>query len=163
MKLWLSKPRHLRFRFRTPPERMTSTIISTMHISKQQILLLKAGRIVEKAYKGKVIRVVNTLANEQGQFDEIALKIRRSAQLPIEVVRGDLPKDDASPMTYARKLAKADGNVGSNVLIIDDVSFCRLLLRRESDHGGVPRAAHSTALIETWPCREANGRCRPFL
>ena len=82
-----------------------------------------SGGIVEKAYKGKVIRVVNTLANEQGQFDEIALRIRRSAQLPIEVVRGDLPKDDASPMTYARKLAKADGNVGSNVLIIDDVSL----------------------------------------
>lgn len=86
-----------------------------------------SGGIVEKAYKGKVVRVVNTIANEQGLFDEIVLKIRRSAQLPIESVRGDLPKD-ATPMTYARKLTKADDNVGSTVLLVDDAALPIILV-----------------------------------
>ena len=78
-----------------------------------------SGGIVEKAYRGKTIRVVNvTKAVEQDLLNSIALRIRRSAQLPIDVEAGAIP-DGESAMAYARAAAKADG-IGATVVVVDD-------------------------------------------
>ena len=82
----------------------------------------QSGGIVEKAYKGKVIRVINTV-NEPylSKLDAIVLKIRRSAQLPVELSCGEIP-NGLLPFSYAKDAA-GYGNTGATVVIIENKSL----------------------------------------
>ena len=76
-----------------------------------------SGGIVERAYKGKVLRIYNAQRTVPSDIvSAAALETRLSAQLPIEVV--PLDSTDAATMTGAAKLANAE-NVGAAVVIAD--------------------------------------------
>lgn len=77
----------------------------------------QSGGIVERAYKGKVLRIYN--AQNAVPFDIVSkatMETRLSAQLPIEAVSHD--STDAATIAGAAKLANAE-NVGAAVVIID--------------------------------------------
>ena len=89
-----------------------------------------SGGIVERAYKGKVLRVYNaqkTVASDL--VATAAYETRLSAQLPIEVV--GLDSADAATIAGATKLANAE-NVGAAVVITDAPSQAIILSSPDS-------------------------------
>ena len=77
-----------------------------------------SGGIVEKAYTGRTIQIVNaSTSTDKATVDAIALKIRRSAQLPVEASAGEA-STAKSPIPYARAVAKS-GNAGATVVLVE--------------------------------------------
>ncbi len=78
-----------------------------------------SGGIVEKAYRGKVIRIANAQnAIPAKLVSDIAYQARLNSQLPIEVKDG-IPEREECPISMASKLL-AEENVGAAIVVVDD-------------------------------------------
>ena len=78
-----------------------------------------SGGIVEKAYRGNVLRIINTqTAANQDVVAGIVTRMRYSSQLPIEVSPKAIPSEQ-TPIEFASS-ARTEKDVGAAVIIVDN-------------------------------------------
>ena len=90
-----------------------------------------AGGIVEKVYKGKVLRVLDAQdAVPTDKVVELTRKIRWTSLLPVEVVKGPAERKGCA-LEAAGGLAAQDG-VGAGVLLVEDAKLPIILASPDS-------------------------------
>ena len=81
-----------------------------------------SGGIVEKAYTGKVFRILNAQTDYAGEpLMKLTKDIRHTALLPIECVQGEVPAGKC-PFDVAEQLV-ATTNVGAGVIVVNDAKL----------------------------------------